>query len=117
MDAALLLGRLLLASFFVVEGWSKIREFSRWVEVVRSVGLPWPRAEMALVVGLLTTGTLSLVLGFYTRVGLTCLLVFLLPTALIFESRGGAIRCLSIAGGLVCVLGVGPGAFSLDAYL
>ncbi len=114
MDAALLVGRLLLATWFVVELIDKIRRFDGWVEVVAKAGMPAPAAEMALVVVLLAVGSLSLVLGYRIRVGVGCLLLFLLPTALLFESPSGAVKAASIAGGLVLLGAVGPGAWSLE---
>lgn len=116
-DAWLLLARLLLMSFFFVELMDKIRRFRHWSDIVRKVGMPLPEAEMALVITLLSIGCLSLLLGYRMQVGIVCLLVFLAPTALIFESAGGALRCASIAGGLIALGVVGPGRYSLQAVL
>ena len=113
-DAGLLLARLLTSSFFLVELIDKIRHFKEWSAVVRKVGMPLPEAEMGLVVALLATGCLSLLAGYRLRAGVTCLLVFLTPTALLFESSGGALRCASIAGGLLAIAIAGPGRYSLD---
>ena len=79
--------------------------------------MPAPAAEMALVVALLVVGSITVALGVWTSVGVVCLLVFLAPTALIFESRAGAVRCISIAGGLLLLFATGPGQWSLDALL
>jgi uncharacterized membrane protein YphA (DoxX/SURF4 family) len=42
-DLLLLASRLLLASFFVVEGVDKVRRFRFWTGVVRDAGLPQRR--------------------------------------------------------------------------
>ena len=114
-DAWLLLARLLAMSFFAVELIDKIRRFWAWSDVVRQAGMPLPEAEMGLVVTLLSVGCLSLLTGYRLRAGIICLLVFLAPTALLFESSGGAIRCLSIAGGLIALAVAGPGRYHLAA--
>ena len=117
VSAALLAGRLLLATWFVVELVDKVRRFDGWVDVVGASGLPAPAAAMGLVVVLLAVGSASIVSGYRARVGVACLLTFLVPTALLFESPGGALRAVSIAGGLVLLAAVGPGAWSVDTRL
>lgn len=115
-DALLLLARLLAMTFFATELYDKVVRFSAWVEVVAQAGMPVPAVEMGLVVALLAIGSLSLLTGYQMTFGIGCLLLFLAPTALIFESTGGALRCVSIAGGLLALLVAGPGRYSLQAW-
>ena len=114
MDVLLLIGRGLLAVFFVVEAIDKIRRFKEWTAVVAEAGLPFPAAEMALVVTLLVLGSVALLTGFQLRAGVICLIVFLIPTALFFESSSGAVKCVSLIGALLILMAVGPGRFSLE---
>lgn len=113
-DVLVLLARVMLATFFLVELTDKIRRFSFWVEVVRKARMPAPRAEMALVVFLLSAGTTSILLGLQTSWGIGALLLFLTPTALFFESPAGRVKSVSIAGGLLALALLGPGSLSVD---
>ena len=71
-------------------------------------------------------GGLSILLGWWTRVGATLLIVFLIPTTLIFHdfwTYEGAqqqmqmihfMKNLAILGGLFVLLSVGGGPWSID---
>ena len=111
----LLLGRLLLSVFFVVELVDKLRRFSYWKGVIATAGMPLPAAELGLVIALLALGSASLISGWKVQIGATLLLIFLVPTALIFETRSSAIKSLSIGGALLLVMATGPGRWALDA--
>ena len=117
MDLTLLLARWMLCAHFAVELADKVRRFGYWTYVVRKAGFPLPAAEMALVVTLLTLGIASLMTGWHVEVGICALLLVLAPSALFFDSRRGAAQSLSVAGGLLCLWCIGPGAWSLEAWL
>ena len=112
-DLLLLLGRLLLAVFFVSEAVDKIRRFKEWTAFIAEAGMPFPAAEMVLVITLLVLGSASLITGWQVRVGAILLIVFLVPTALLFESSGSAVKSVSLLGALLLVLAVGPGQWAL----
>ena len=112
-DLLLLLGRLLLAVFFVSEAVDKIRRFKEWTAFIAEAGMPFPAAEMVLVITLLVLGSASLITGWQVRVGAILLIVFLVPTALLFESNGSAIKSVSLLGALLLVLAVGPGQWAI----
>jgi putative oxidoreductase len=114
-DLVLLCGRLLISVFFAVELVDKITRFGEWVEFLAASGMPAPAAEMALVVLLLSTGCVSLITGVRVRLGVACLLIFLVPTAALFESSAMAVKSISVAGGLVLLWVTGPGRLSLGA--
>ena len=114
-DLLLLFGRILLSVFFVVEAIDKIRRFKEWTQVVAEAGMPWPAAEMVLVITLLVLGSLSLVTGWQVRIGAILLIVFLIPTALLFESGGSSIKSVSLLGALLVLMAVGPGRFAIGA--
>lgn len=115
MDVLLLLGRLLLSVFFVAEAVDKIRRFGFWSSFVRNAGMPFPAAEMVLVITLLVLGSASLITGLQVQVGAVLLLVFLIPTALLFESRDAAIKSVSLAGALLLLMATGPGRWAVGA--
>lgn len=114
-DVLLLVGRLLLAVFFVSEAVDKIRRFSEWTAFIADAGMPLPAAEMVLVIVLLVLGSLSLVTGWRTQLGATLLVIFLVPTALLFESTGASIKSASLIGALLLVMATGPGRLALGA--
>jgi putative oxidoreductase len=64
-----------------------------------------------------------LILGYFARFGAFLLLVFLIPTTLIFHSNFGDqiqmimfMKNVSMFGGLLVLLAVGAGRFSLDYF-
>lgn len=100
-----LLGRLALLTHFLAELYSKAVDpgFAHWTAVIGDAGMPAPAAELVLVIALLLVGTALVLLG--TRralpVGVGALVVFQVPTAVLFES-GSYERCKSAS--LVCAL-------------
>lgn len=114
-DVLLLAGRLLLAVFFVSEAVDKIRRFSEWTAFVAEAGMPFPAAEMVLVIVLLVLGSLSLITGWRVHIGATLLVIFLVPTALLFESTGASIKSVSLIGALLLISAAGPGQLALGA--
>ncbi len=67
-------------------------------------------------------GSILVTLGFMTRLGALLLLIFLIPTTLIFHGNVADpmqkiqfMKNVSIFGGILFVLSVGPGRFSLDS--
>lgn len=112
--ALLCAARCLLAVHFAAELVDKVRRFGAWTQTVAAAGLPFPEAEMGLVVALLALGTATLVAGWRVRVGVVSLFVFSLPTALFFESAHGALQLTSVSGGLLLLWATGPGAWSVE---
>ena len=113
LDVLLLLGRVLLTTFFVVEAVDKVRRFKEWTAFIAEAGMPFPAAEMVLVITLLVLGSVSLLTGWQVRIGAVLLLVFLIPTALLFESSESAVKSVSLMGALLLLMAAGPGRFAL----
>ncbi len=83
------LGRLLLSVHFGSELVDKLTRFSYWVGVVASSThwpAPVPLLSMVLVVLLLLFGTPCLLVGRWVPAGCAALLIFQIPTSLLFES-------------------------------
>jgi len=65
-------------------------------------------------------GSITIVLGYFTRFGVILLLVFLIPTTLIFhgaDDPGQKIQFMknvSMLGGLLILVSAGAGRYSLD---
>jgi putative oxidoreductase len=127
-DAALLLGRLLMAALFVPGGFSKLTAFSAFAASLAAKGLPYPEIWAALAVAAELGGGLAVLLGFQTRWAALLLIAFTVMasgTSHRFweyadpERRGQSIQFwknAAIMGGFLFLYASGPGAWSLDAW-
>ena len=112
-------GRLLLALMFVIAGVNKISGYAGTQGYMDSMGVPG--ALLPLVILLEIGGGLLLILGWHTRVTAFLLAGFTILATLIFHSNLGDqtqmlffLKNLAIAGGLLMVVSLGAGAFSVD---
>ena len=82
------LGRVLMAAVFVNALPSKLTDFGGTVAYIASKGIPAPLAAflLACAIAVLIAGSLLLVFGRNTTLGASLLLVFLVPTTLIFHT-------------------------------
>ena len=124
-SAALLAGRLGIGLIFLVSGLGKLASWQGTVAFASAKGVPV--IPLAGATALEILGALSLLVGWKTRWGVAALVVFLVPVTLVFhafwayqgaEAQLQAVHFLknvAIGGGLLTVLGAGPGAFSADA--
>lgn len=131
IDVAIVLARVFIGVCFVVHGLGKLglvgpgnmEGFTSWL---RSLGVPAPalQARMAML-SELCGGTL-IALGLFTRVGLV-FCFFTMVVAASFGHRGGGYLITNSPPGneyalnlaVICVVLflLGPGAYSLDAFL
>jgi putative oxidoreductase len=120
-----LIGRLLLATIFLMSGVSKVMNAEGTQQYMMAMGMTWATTLFYLgAVALELGGGLSLLLGYWTRVGAWALIVFMIPTTLVFHSNFGDqnqmihfLKNLAMTGGLLYVATFGPGPISLDARL
>lgn len=117
-----LLGRLLLAALFMIDGWSVINDYGGASEYLAQFGVPPLLLGPALL--LQVGGGLLVAVGWNTRLAALALSLFCISTALIFHSQfddpNEGIhfwKDLAIAGGFLVLVARGAGAFSLDSYL
>ena len=117
--SAALLGRLLLASLFVLEGWSKIRGYGPAVAYMEKFSMP--SALLPLVILVELGGGLLLAAGWQARLAALALAVFCILTAVLFHAnfadRNQVLHLekdLAIAGGLLVLFAFGPGQFAID---
>ena len=119
-DAAMLLGRVLLAALFLHEAWSKLTGYSAAVAYAQAFGLPGSLIPLAITLEV-GCGLLILV-GYHARAAALLLAGFCLATAVLFHAKLGNRnellhfeKDLAIAGGLLVLFARGAGSFALDA--
>ncbi|MEB3359876.1 MAG: DoxX family protein [Synechococcales bacterium] len=120
-----LVGRALLSSIFLYAGINNLITFSDTQQSIAGSGLIPPALAGPAVLGNVfccIVGSLSLILGFKARWGAALLIIFLVPTTLLFHQfwadPGETIaflKNLSLIGALVYVGYYGAGPVSLDA--
>ena len=123
---ALFLGRICLALLFVVSGIGKITGYAGTAAVMASKGLPLVDILLPLTIAVELGGGLLLALGWKARWAAAVLFLFLIPTTLIFHQFWGIdaklvqmqkihfLKNVAIMGGMLMVLAIGAGAWSLD---
>jgi len=119
---ATLVGRLLLGAIFLVSGLNKIMNPEATQAYMQAMGMTWATTLWYLgAVALEIGGGLSLILGFWTRVGAAALILFMIPTTVIFHGNLADpdqmihfMKNLAMTGGLLYTWTYGPGPLSLD---
>ncbi|MEZ6127212.1 MAG: DoxX family protein [Planctomycetaceae bacterium] len=121
------LGRLLLSTIFLMSAVNKVMNWNQTDERMSSQGMPLVSLLLVGAILFEFCGGLSVLLGWRARFGAGLLVVFLIPTTLIFhdfwtfEGQERQMQMInfmkntSILGGLLLVIGLGPGSVSLDA--
>jgi putative oxidoreductase len=121
------IGRALLSLIFILSAVNKLQNWSDTAQIMADRGLPAVDALLSVVVGLELVGGIMVLLGLYARWGAVVLLAFLVPVSLIMHNFWAApeaeqlshminfMKNMSIAGGLLFVLAMGPGPVSVDA--
>lgn len=122
------LSRVLIAVIFLMSGFSKLSNFDETRHMMATAGLPATTLLLIGAAAIEILGGLGLLLGFMTRWAALALIVFLIPTTLIFhaanvsESAQGhmqliqVLKNLAIIGGLLKFMLEGAGAYSLDEH-
>jgi len=120
-----LIGRLLLASIFLISGFKKILGFAATAGYMTSKGLPMADALLVATIIIELGGGLMLVAGWQARWGATALFLWMIPVTYVFhaywavpeqEVRMQFIQFqknLAIMGGLLYVIAFGSGSYSL----
>ena len=121
-----LIGRLLLAYFFIPAGIGKIGGFAGTVGYIASKGLPLPEVGAVLAIIVEVGVGLMLLLGFKTRWAALILMVFTLAASVFFHNYWALPadkafvnqlmfwKNIAIAGGLLAFAAFGAGRFSID---
>ena len=120
-DYAAALGRLMIATVFVLSGLGKIAAPAITQAYIASTGLPLPIAGYLIAVVVEVAGGLLLAVGYRTTFVATGMAVFTLATAVFFHNNFADqnqmihfLKNIAIAGGLFQVAALGAGSISID---
>jgi putative oxidoreductase len=118
-SAGLALGRLLLASIFILEGWSKLRGYEAATAYMTRFGVPG--VLLPAVIALEFGCGLMIAVGWRTRLAAAALAVFCVLAAFLFHTnvadRNQLLhfeKDLALAGGLLVLAIAGAGQWSID---
>lgn len=121
------LGRLALAWFFLSDAYLRASDWNGTVAMMADKHIPAPGILLFVALSVMVLGGLSLLFGLRTKVGALLLFAFTVASTLLLHnywtlSDAAArqadfqifIRDVAIAGGLLLLLGIGPGRFAVD---
>jgi putative oxidoreductase len=124
---ACLFGRLVLGWFFLTEVYRYGSEWDNTAMLLAMKDVPVVQPLLALSLIMIVVGSLALALGYHARAGALVLFCLTLAASIsvhdfwtlsepIARDADFAIfaRNIAIAGGLLFVMGMGPGRFALD---
>ena len=118
-DAALLVGRLLLAVLFVLEGWGKLRGYAGAAGYMDKFGIPGQLLPLVILAEI--GGGLCIAAGWQSRWAALALAAFSVIAAVVFHAnfadRNQVLhfeKDLAIAGGLLILFACGAGSWSID---
>lgn len=119
LNAAALIGRLLLVVMFILSGYGKIGGYAGTQQYMASAGVPG--ALLPLVILLELLGSLLVAIGYQTRIAALALAGFTLLAGLLFHfNLADGVQSLlfwkniTIVGGFLLLFANGPGAWSVD---
>jgi putative oxidoreductase len=117
-----LIARILLSAIFIQSGLGKIMDPSGTQQYMAAYGMPLTGLFLIGAIFCEIFGSLSILLGFKARLGASLLVIFMIPTTLIFHTKLTDqvqmimfMKNLAIIGGLLMVAYFGPGPISFDA--
>ena len=120
-------GRILLALIFLMSGIGKIGDWSGTAGYMEFKGMPLVPLFLVGAIVLEVAGSLSVILGFKARWGALALIIFTIPTTLIFHAFWAVpaeqqqiemimfMKNLGLTGGLLMVMAFGAGPLSIDS--
>jgi putative oxidoreductase len=121
---AILIGRILLVLIFLNSGIGKIGNFEGTAKYMASHGMLYANYFLVGAIFFELVGSLTVILGYFTRFGALLLLIFLIPTTLIFHTnfvdpmqKIHFMKNVSMFGGCFILFAAGAGRFSLDYLL
>jgi putative oxidoreductase len=116
-----LIGRILLVLIFLNSGIGKIGKFEMTAQYMAKFGISYPNFFLLGAIVFELLGSVTVILGYYARLGALLLILFLIPTTIIFHTNFADplqmvqfMKNVSMLGGCLVLLGMGPGHWSLD---
>jgi len=123
-DTTATVGRVLLATLFLLSGAAKVGAPAATLAYIQSSGMPFPTLGYAGAIGVELGLASLLVIGAQTRLVALLMAAFAVVTAVLFHNSLGDqgqfinfFKNISIAGGLLQVAAFGGGALSVDGWL
>ncbi len=118
-SAGLLVARILIAAIFLLSGVEKIFAFGPTMGAMAAHGMHMAGLFLVLAVLVEVGGGLSVLAGYYPRLGALALALYLVPVTLVFHRNladpnqaAHFAKNVAIAGGLLAIVSVGGGEFS-----
>lgn len=118
---ALLIGRLFVAFIFLMAGINKIGNPAGAQGYMASYGMPLTGLFLIGAIAIEILGSLSLIIGYYAKLGAWALIIFMIPTTLIFHTNFADqnqfihfMKNVAMTGGLLYIATYGAGAWSID---
>jgi putative oxidoreductase len=119
-SAGMLVSRVLLSAIFLYSGATSLLAFSATQADMASKGMHMTGMFLVLAILLEICGGLSVLLGYLPRLGALALILFLIPTTIVFhreignpEQAAHFAKNLAILGGLLAIVAAGGGEFSI----
>jgi putative oxidoreductase len=119
-----LVGRILLVFIFLQSGIGKIENFQGTAQYMAKFGMPYTNFFLVGAIFFELVGSIAVILGYCTRFGTLLLIIFLIPTTLIFHTpfsdpmqKIHFVKNVSMFGGMLILFSVGAGRLSLDNLL
>ena len=116
-----LLGRILLGAIFLWSAIKDIRTFEATAEKMKSESIIMPEFLLVGAIVFLLLGSIAVILGVKARWGAVLLVLFLIPTTIVFHPPTGGeedliqfLKNLGLLGGLLLIISYGPGVVSFD---
>jgi len=122
-----LVGRLALAWFFLGEAWARANDWGATLALLRNAQIPAAPVVLVLALAVMALGGISVALGYHARHGAMLLFGFTIAASILLHAywqfpdeptRLAAYalfaRNIAIAGGLLLLVGLGPGPFAFD---
>ena len=121
-----LIGRILMALIFLKSGFGKVANFAATAGYMASEGMPMAEALLVGAIVFELAGALMLVIGWKMRWGALLLVVFMIPTTLIFHNFWAVdaaqyqnqlnhfMKNVAMIGGLLYMMAFGAGPLSLE---
>jgi putative oxidoreductase len=114
-------GRVLIAALFLISGLGKIAAPAMTQGYIASAGLPLPLVALLVAIVIEVGGGILLILGYQSRIVASVMAVYTVVAALGFHrdfadqnAVAHFLKNLSITGGLLQIVALGAGAFSID---